>query len=465
MPEYRISSLDLLELVRVKSGYNDMTLLHSAAKSGSVEVVDHLLRAGGNVKAVTKDGVTPLHAAAQSGSLVVVDRLLRAGADVKAVTKDGFTPLHAAVRSESLDVVDRLLRAGADAKAATKDDYTPLHAAAQSGSLDVVDRLLRAGADAKAATKDDYTPLHAAAQSGSLDVVDRLLRAGVDAKAVTKDDFTPLHGAAQSGSLDVVDRLLRAGADVKAVTKGGFTPLHGAAHIGSRQVADRLLELHLDPDHPGDVGMTPFHIAAQRGMLEVMKSCLRASGDPRLLDGFGSNVLDWSLTYAPAQQIMQTLLRNYQATSSRISSERLTATLQMVLRKRPSDEIRLDGLGRLLLRAGHDVDAVVPFERDILTVRQGRIAVHKGHCDICSNTVRGTRFVCRTCPDIDLCEKCYNEYERGASIRTCREHHFLRVPGSSWPGFEAPHVNGAGETFQEWLDRLRDEWNLRSGRN
>ena len=67
--------------------------MHDAAYNGHEAVVQMLLKAGADVKAVTKDGRTPLHEAAYNGHEAVVQMLLKAVADVKAVDKDGKRPV------------------------------------------------------------------------------------------------------------------------------------------------------------------------------------------------------------------------------------------------------------------------------------------------------------------------------------------------------------------------------------
>ena len=60
------------------------TVLHMAAVSGDVDMVDLLLSNGANVLAVDKQGLTPLHLAAQYNRLSVVASLL----------KNGYSNLH-----------------------------------------------------------------------------------------------------------------------------------------------------------------------------------------------------------------------------------------------------------------------------------------------------------------------------------------------------------------------------------
>jgi tankyrase len=97
-------------------------------------------------------------------------RLLKAGADVSATDKNGVTALHHAVRFRSPTAVKTLIEYGADVnKACRRNGSTPLHRAVlQTGApgtagksheaREIIEMLLAAGADASIANKRGKTP-------------------------------------------------------------------------------------------------------------------------------------------------------------------------------------------------------------------------------------------------------------------------------------------------------------------
>lgn len=93
------------------------TILHRAAYTGNVEILDAILlvRADACVDVTNKNGETPLHLAAGKGNLPAVKSLIKAGADINAVNILGDTPLACAVHYGHVEVVQELLQKGADA--------------------------------------------------------------------------------------------------------------------------------------------------------------------------------------------------------------------------------------------------------------------------------------------------------------------------------------------------------------
>ena len=146
-----------------------------------------------------------LGAAALRGDLAEVERLLKAGADVNAKDKDGVTPLHWAATNPTPAVLEVLLKAGADVNAEDNDGRTPLHAAAANNpSPAVIEVLLKAGAKVNANSNRVSTPLHwAAANNPSPAVLEVLRKAGADPRAIDKDGKTP-HAVARPEYRDML---------------------------------------------------------------------------------------------------------------------------------------------------------------------------------------------------------------------------------------------------------------------
>src|SRR5204862_96911 len=110
--------------------------------------IDRLIAAGANVRAVTREGVTPLAMASLYGSLPIVERLLKAGADARDRGPNGETTLMFAARNGRVDLVKRFIAAGVDVNA--REDLrgtTALMRPAEQRHAEAVKALLAARAD------------------------------------------------------------------------------------------------------------------------------------------------------------------------------------------------------------------------------------------------------------------------------------------------------------------------------
>ncbi len=91
--------------------------------------------------------ITPLHLAAETNSIDIARLLIDSGADIEAKDNDGLTPMHWAAETNSLDLVRLLIDRGADIEAKDNDGLTPMHLAGETNSLDVVRLLIDRGAN------------------------------------------------------------------------------------------------------------------------------------------------------------------------------------------------------------------------------------------------------------------------------------------------------------------------------
>ncbi|KAJ5588159.1 hypothetical protein N7537_010837 [Penicillium hordei] len=192
-------------------------------------------------------GKTILHWAAESGAVDLVDELLTAGVDFTLQDVYGETPLHYAAENDHIEIVQRLVQAGADVHATDfkRSNYrTPFDCANNNGYSLVARFLASCMGIEYGPNKTDVaygkTKLHWAAESGAVDLVDELLTAGVDFTLQDVYGETPLHYAAENGHLEIVQRLVQAGADVHATDfecRDHRTPLDCATHNGHSSVA------------------------------------------------------------------------------------------------------------------------------------------------------------------------------------------------------------------------------------
>jgi uncharacterized protein len=134
------------QAVRADEDPDELTALHWAAASGSVEAVRFLLGppVGADPKATRVNNFTPLHSAAMQGHAAVCEVLIGAGADVNVQTKpQGYAPLHSAAFAGHIEAIRVLLAHGADRTRTNYRGERPADTAKRTGQADAV-RVLEA---------------------------------------------------------------------------------------------------------------------------------------------------------------------------------------------------------------------------------------------------------------------------------------------------------------------------------
>ena len=253
------------------------TALHRAVGAGDVVKAESLIRAGADVNAVNRYGVTPLSLAAADGNARLVGALLTSGAvprKADAALHDGRTLLMLAARTGNVDALTLLLAKGADLNAAeTRTGTTALMWAALENRADAVRVLTKAGADVNArstVTAYPHTPPG---------VIGDALEEGysyVGQTVLPKGGWTALMYAARQGALDAARPLAEAGADLTIADQDGTPALTFAIINGHYDVAALLVEKGADVNQPDRTGATPLYSAVD------MHTLVTSFGRPEL---------------------------------------------------------------------------------------------------------------------------------------------------------------------------------------
>jgi ankyrin repeat protein len=253
------------------------TSLVDAAKSGDANAVRTLLQQKTvDVNATAVDGSTALHWAVQRGDARMVESLIRAGANAKAVNRYGVPPLGIAAVDGNSEILKLLLDGGADPNVGLSQGETPLMTVARSGKVDAIKVLIAHGASPNGRDGRGQTALMWAAARNNPEAVKLLLELGSDMKVRTSNapsgrgermtvflapaptGFTALLFAVRAGSIDATRALLDAGADVNDKLSDGETALVVATANAHWELASLLLDRGADPNAAG-AGWNALH--------------------------------------------------------------------------------------------------------------------------------------------------------------------------------------------------------------
>jgi uncharacterized protein len=308
-------------------------------------IAEMLLRAGADVKASNRYGVTALYLACQNGNAAMIEKLLAAGADSNSTVTEGETALMTAARTGVIEAAKVLLDHGAQVDA--REDWhgeTALMWAVAEGHAAMARELIAHGADVNARSTVNHwerqntseprekwlplgglTPLLFAARQGCLDCAQLLAEKSAELNAADPTGITPMLMAIINGHYDVAGYLAEKGADPNLADETGRTPLYSAvdfhtmpqdnrpapAETGNRLTSFDLVKLLLDKganvnaqlkkqqpyraklDRGDDTmltsGTTPILRAAKAGDVEAIKILLAKGADPKLSTRTGIN--------------------------------------------------------------------------------------------------------------------------------------------------------------------------------
>ena len=311
------------------------TALHWSVRADDLETTDLLIRAGANVSASNRFGVTPLVLASMNGNAAMIQKLLAAGANPNAFMPQGETPLMMAARTGNIEAVKVLLDGRADINLKeTLRGTTALMWAASEEHPEVVRLLVDRGADVNARSSvpevltvgnggqvannnkpalGALTALAFAARQGDLNSARILVAAKADVNLPAADNSTPLLIAVRNGNYELASFLLDNGADPNIANTNLVTPLYEAIHNRNIEWSDtipmwtgdkvdpldliaKLLEKNANPNAQIKVepafrnawagtwlkyeGATPFFRAAVSGDMKVIRLLLAYGADP-----------------------------------------------------------------------------------------------------------------------------------------------------------------------------------------
>jgi len=253
-----------------------------------MEGVRFFLSQGANVNTRNNLNHSPLNEAARHGSIEIVQLLLKNGAQVEVATDDhGWTPLYEAIRDNRPDVVRLLLEHGANKNTRLHSGFDAINEACHRGHHEIARILIENGARPDSKAPHGMTPLLEASMRSDGAWMRWLLDwdAGVRTDLQDNDGRDAVWHAANGGHIDTLSALLDHGREgdksvpqwkrvpVNTMSNEGWTPLGCAAHRNHYECVRMLLDAGAEMDiHQGHgSGYTALAEASHHGHVKVVQ--------------------------------------------------------------------------------------------------------------------------------------------------------------------------------------------------
>ena len=296
------------------SGHQSWTALMAASTFGKTEMVKYLILKGANVKVKLEKGETTLIQSAQNdNNEEIVEALLKAGVEIDAQTKDGLTALMRFAWVKQSAAVKSLLDAGANIKIKNKNGWTAFYFACSHGNDEkIVNYLLAAGANPNEKHAKGQTPLMWIGWGERAENFKALIAAGADVNAKDNDGRTPLMISSSRFFQNEVKLLLDAKADVKAKDENGWNALmfasasvfrsdefgaHGDGMIvwlGAIKIIEQLILTRIDVNAQNNDGETALMLAVKTGNAHFAETLLAKGANPNIKNKNGRTASDYA---------------------------------------------------------------------------------------------------------------------------------------------------------------------------
>lgn len=224
LPAFHASNSEVSAFLTSAIKRNDVPTLELFLGSSRSERV----RSGGLDASDPDPNWTALHIAIKSGSLNVLDLLLRSGCDPNSPAEDGRTPVHLCCKDEHEDALRTLLQYGASTVVRDRNLKTIWHRSAEKNSiriLKVLTELDEKDQGLQMVSSGDETPI-GITLTARYEACTLFLLRFCDTTECWKSPKSLFRAAARLGSSEVIQKLIDIGIEIDGIDESTGNPLH-----------------------------------------------------------------------------------------------------------------------------------------------------------------------------------------------------------------------------------------------
>lgn len=268
-------------LLKSRGSHND-TLLHSAVKGDSLDLVKFLLDLGASKDKNNGQYKTPIFYSVIYSDLNMFKLLLTDKTNLNKIDSGGRTLLHYAASNGKKDIVALLLEKNVDLEIKEQAGNKPINYAVINGHIEIAEMLMNQGSVLRTKGEEGRKMLHEAACAGHEESINMLIKEGVDVHTLNNNGGSLLHSAARGGLRELALKMIIEGKDVNGRNRYGLTPLHLAVSHEKKEVVTLLLEKGADANLKNYTGETPLHYALDAEHEDIIQLLLKKGADNKL---------------------------------------------------------------------------------------------------------------------------------------------------------------------------------------
>ena len=244
--------------------------LHTAARTGQIDLLISLLKENADVDQVDQTRQTPIMYSIMANQRSALRTLIKWNANLNAVDNSEQTPLMIAIWNNRDDMVKILLQNNADLNYQNKYGETALMKAVQQNKTNIVSILLAWGSAINVSDNNGNTPLIFAVQQDNFKITKMLIEQGAFVNLSNKLGKAAISYVHGNSSTKITNILINTGAMVNKADITGNTPLMWTRHCKNPKIATLLIKNGANPHFVNNFRQTPFMVAAMQKNSNLM---------------------------------------------------------------------------------------------------------------------------------------------------------------------------------------------------